>query len=356
MNRIDSLDGLRGVAILLVIFYHAYARWSPLVPYGDSLADIAVIKYGYLGVELFFLVSGYVILMTLERCPAMPEFLYRRWLRLFPGMLICSVLLYALSFVFPDRPLGAPTVTSLLPGLTFIEPAWWAKLLGQPIRPLEGAFWSLYVEVKFYVIAAALYYWRGRHVMLAGLLAAFALACASRALGSAGVEGPARLLVIVVAQGSFDQFGWFASGAAFYLHSRAAGDRRWLVFAVAVALASAVAAHGVAGQPLLAAVLMAALFTLSFVSRAVRQLLASRLLRFFGFISYPLYLLHQNLLISVVVALGHTTAGFLRSAWSPLLPMLLLSGAAYVIASALEPGLKHAIAARLPRPRERPAR
>ena len=87
-HRIAFLDGLRGIAILLVVFYHAYTRWSDIVPYGARYAHFPVAQLGWLGVELFFMISGFVIYMTLEKCRSFGEFLYRRWLRLFPAMLL----------------------------------------------------------------------------------------------------------------------------------------------------------------------------------------------------------------------------------------------------------------------------
>ena len=54
MNRIQFLDGLRGIAILLVICFHSYTRWPKFVPYGHQFSDFYLFKYGYLGVQLFF--------------------------------------------------------------------------------------------------------------------------------------------------------------------------------------------------------------------------------------------------------------------------------------------------------------
>lgn len=76
-------------------------------------------------------------------------------------MLICSALILFTSSYFSERPAGIPTWVSLLPGLTFVEPEWWAMILGHPVHGIEGSFWSLYVEFKFYIFAACVYYWRG---------------------------------------------------------------------------------------------------------------------------------------------------------------------------------------------------
>ena len=56
--------------------------------------------------------------------------------------------------------------------LTFVEPDWWRALAGEPFPTLEGAFWSLYVEWKFYLFAALFYYWKGPRAMIVALLLA----------------------------------------------------------------------------------------------------------------------------------------------------------------------------------------
>mgnify|MGYP003609638691 FL=1 len=122
-NRIQYLDGLRGVAIILVVLFHAFARWPNLTPYGDEYAGFFITQYGWVGVELFFIISGFVIFMTLEKSSNIMVFMYKRWLRLFPAMLIASVFIYITAPFFYERPAGQPTWLSLIPGLTFINPS-----------------------------------------------------------------------------------------------------------------------------------------------------------------------------------------------------------------------------------------
>ncbi len=156
-NRIEFLDGLRGLAVLLVILFHSYARWPELVPYGSTFSDIMLFSYGWLGVQLFFLISGFVIFMTLDRCTNLSEFFARRWLRLFPAMLICSLFIWYTAPLFPERPAGLPTIDQLIPGLTFVDPQWLQRF-GIHAKPIEGAFWSLFIEAQFYVVAGASYF------------------------------------------------------------------------------------------------------------------------------------------------------------------------------------------------------
>ena len=341
-NRIEYLDGQRGMAILMVLLFHSYVRWPAIVPYGDRYADLTITKYGWLGVELFFMISGFVILMTLEKCSGVKDFLYRRWLRLFPGMLLCSLLIFATAGFFPERPAGAPSLLSLLPGLTFIEPAWWSRLTGHPIDSLDGAFWSLYVEFKFYCFAAIVYYWKGRNALIGALLAVFALASLVGTAGQHTGAGPILLLGRTLAHLSFEYFGWFAAGAAFYVYakSRLIG---WFAAAAAMALLSAAATGGLQWQNTLAAVLVALYFAASIVVAPIQALLTWRPLQFFGLISYPLYLLHQNIIVASVVKIGDVVGNSLPAVLFPLLPVAALSATAYVLVKYGEPYVKQQI-------------
>jgi len=334
-ERISYLDGHRGVAILLVVFFHAFTRWPTIVPYGDSFAHIFIFEYGRYGVQLFFLVSGFVILMTLEKCKGTREFMYRRWLRLFPAMLICSLIIFCSAPFFFERPSGAPTLTGLLPGLTFIDPIWWGKVLGRPVTALEDSFWSLYVEFKFYLFVSVIYYWRGRNAMFGAHLLAYALAItinlANEFLGTPTTQALAK----AIHHSSFVHFGWFASGAAFYVYHKNKKPA-WFYFGISVAFVSAFVSAERHWQPFLFIVSICLLFASSVVVPKIQAVLSTKVLQIFGFISYPLYLLHENMLLASIQKL----ASLSPLMYGPLLPVLALlpiSISAYYVAKKLEP-------------------
>ena len=162
-----TLDGLRGLSILLVLLYHSYSRWADILPWAASYRDCMVFEHGGLGVNLFFIISGFVIFMTLHTCETFGEFIYRRWLRLFPAMFIATVLIYGSASWLSERPVGAVTWRATLPGLLFVDSWRVNKLLPVDSKVIEGAFWSIFVEVKFYVIFGALYFVTRRGVILA---------------------------------------------------------------------------------------------------------------------------------------------------------------------------------------------
>jgi peptidoglycan/LPS O-acetylase OafA/YrhL len=342
-GRIAFLDGHRGVAILLVALYHAYARWPTFVPYGNRFGDIALFKYGSLGVELFFLLSGFVILMTLEKCSTPREFMVRRWLRLFPAMLICSLFVFVTAWCFTERPGSLPNLDSLLPGLTFIDDRWWQLLLGRPVSSIEGAFWSLYVEFKFYVFAAIVYYWRGRKVLIGALVFLFLVSSAIRA--APDVPGVSSLPLLRAFSDflSMRYFGWFASGAAFYVALQTRSNR-WFAIAMIAVIACAVSESHLELPRLIAALAVSLLFAASLTITIVQKILCNRFLQFCGAISYPFYLMHEGMMISMIVKLGRAFSD-IPMFLLPLPAIAVISFFAFVIARFCEPAVRAGLTA-----------
>jgi peptidoglycan/LPS O-acetylase OafA/YrhL len=159
-GRLSELDGLRGIAILLVMGYHYFyaLAGSGLYPYGDMFATVPIFKYGYLGVELFFTISGFVIAMTLETCATPWEFLTKRIARIWPPLLFCSITTFLFIRLVPT-PFAATDIQqwyNFLPSLTMTPASAW-QWLSPNIRLIDFSYWSLVVEARFYLFAAVLF-------------------------------------------------------------------------------------------------------------------------------------------------------------------------------------------------------
>jgi peptidoglycan/LPS O-acetylase OafA/YrhL len=337
-HRLTFLDGLRGLAILAVILYHSYVRWPAMMPYGDKYAQVPLFSYGWLGVELFFLISGFVIFMTLEKSLNFRDFISRRWLRLFPAMLICSLAVFASASLFPERPRGVVAMRDMLPGLTFIEPSWWEVFLHSPQGLIEGAFWSLFVEVKFYFVAGLLYFFIGGRKMIVALFLLFFSATAIGKLQHLFPAAGLRLPDLIMENSSAAQFGWFAAGALYYryFHER---KTSLLGAAILVALAAAIVTGGLKTQQTIAAVMVVAIFTAAVSISLIQSILSSKSLIFLGFISYPLYLLHENMLVAMIIKIGRATP-WMPSILMPLLPIGIVIGASSLVAVYIEPWVR----------------
>ncbi len=329
-KRIAYLDGHRGLAILMVVFYHAYARWWEVVPYGTKYSDrFPIVHFGVFGVQLFFLISGFVILMTLEKCTGAREFLARRWLRLFPAMLLCSILIFATAGFFHERPSGKPTWLSLVPGLTFVDLSWWSVIPGFSASPLEVSFWSLYAEFKFYVFSALIYFWKGRKGLFLGLTMAFAATILLKVANEISPHAVLGLAGKGLRGLGFEYFGWFGAGAAFYTYSKSR-ELKWFVVAVGLAAISSVFVRGWHWDHMAGAAVVGAVFTVSVISTTFQRVLTLPILQFFGFISYPLYLIHENMMIAMILKMDRMHLGIPDFLY-PVVAIAVLSGVTYAI-------------------------
>lgn len=347
-HRIPALDGLRGLAILLVIGFHAYSRWPELVPWATVHADFPPFRYGYLGVQLFFLISGFVILMTLENSRSFLDFAWRRWLRLFPAMLIASLIVFVTADLLAERPQGLPRLIDLIPGLTFTEPFVLDKLLGAEVKSLEGAFWSLFVEVRFYIVFGIAFFLFGdRSVyVLVGLLVLGLV----NSLLVQSLDGTAiKALNLFSSLAYLKYFGWFAIGAFLYNAWRERGTK-YFYWSMAL-LPLAILANGDL-EP--GAVLTAALLYLVFVAALfndwVGRFLSLRPFLFLGYISYPLYLIHENAMLALMVKVHQFFPGIPALA-SALPGVAVVIAVAWLITRYLEPVVRQLIVTAVARAR-----
>lgn len=188
-----GLDSLRGLAILGVILYHINFNWMP---------------GGFLGVTVFFVLSGYLItdILAMEwkrnKRIDLKKFWLSRARRLLPGMLVMLVITLAWITIFHSSLLGKMRGDSI--AALFYVSNWWYiyhKLSYfdnfNQISPLNH-FWSLAVEEQFYVvwpfiISLGLYYIKKQSRMILLIcLGAFASALAMAILYEPGVD-PSRI-------------------------------------------------------------------------------------------------------------------------------------------------------------------
>lgn len=150
-GRVETIDVFRGIAILLVVMFHFTAR---LPAYSLNITEGAPLPifFGWVGVYFFFIISGYCIFMTLERSATVGVFLARRFSRIYPAFFAAVLLLFVFGLVsyIPSVPeahfhVVPPNLADVVMNLFF---------LGEIGEWVDGAFWSIAVEVKFYLLIA----------------------------------------------------------------------------------------------------------------------------------------------------------------------------------------------------------
>jgi peptidoglycan/LPS O-acetylase OafA/YrhL len=315
--------------------YHCYSRW-PDVP---RLYTSAFNK-GYLGVQLFFLLSGFLIFMSLETSASLPNFLYRRWLRLFPAMVAVSFLVTLTSSFLYNRVEALPGYLDALPGVLFVEPRWLRDIFHLNVTgPLEGDFWTLFTEVKFYLLFGITFFlWRRRAVFLLGALSAFGavvyLVQIHGTLLDSGIFP--RASAAICDELNCRCYGWFAAGAFFYLFFET-GRRGYFAASVLCAMIGVLANATLADAGDVAVVSSVYLiFIAPFFLDFLRAFFSRREWVFFGFISYPLYLIHENASWAIIRRLSDAFPE-IPARLVPLFAIVLVCVLAWLIAAYIEP-------------------
>jgi peptidoglycan/LPS O-acetylase OafA/YrhL len=198
-GRVPTLDGLRGVAIALVFLHHTsvvVGPWNTARTEFDRVCAMLGFA-GWCGVDLFFVLSGYLITGVLLDARGRPHyfrnFYARRALRIFPlyyGVLTLVALAAASGLVRgPD---------SFLWYWAYLEN--WLYVANGAFSSTLAHFWSLAVEEQFYLFWPALLYWTPRRWLLGAVAVAIPLALVARtALSLAIRDDSARTVATYVA-------------------------------------------------------------------------------------------------------------------------------------------------------------
>jgi len=150
-SRIHEIDGLRGIAILAVVVYHWVLLFlSPFYPEIGKVDGLILLSYG---VDLFFVISGYLIgtiLLKIESLSGIGAFYTRRIVRIWPLYYLLLVIVY---LVMPEKNLF---VKAPLWSFVFFIFNFWESF-GKGFHPMLVHLWSIAVEEQFYVLSPILF-------------------------------------------------------------------------------------------------------------------------------------------------------------------------------------------------------
>ncbi|MFW0774873.1 acyltransferase family protein [Paenarthrobacter nitroguajacolicus] len=148
-SRLQIVDYFRFAAALMVVAYH-YLFAGIANGKVDSISHsgaVVIAKYGYLGVDFFFLVSGFVIAASATGKTAR-QFAVGRAQRLYPAFWVGMLLTAAVAAFLGDDEMSV-TATQVLANLTMMP-----EYFGQ--GPVDGVYWTLMLELKFYALVFVL--------------------------------------------------------------------------------------------------------------------------------------------------------------------------------------------------------
>lgn len=143
IKRYTELDAFRGIAAVLVVMFH--------LTIGEPQSQLGF-KFGVTGVDLFFIISGFVIFMSISKVSSPLEFIFNRISRLYPTYWACVTITFLLkiiqSVVFGK--ILKHSFLDYLGNMTMFQYLF-------KIKDIDGSYWTMYVEMLFYIFIVILF-------------------------------------------------------------------------------------------------------------------------------------------------------------------------------------------------------
>ena len=293
-----ELDALRGIAALMIVFFH--------LTMGAPESQLGF-KYGVTGVNLFFIISGFVIYKSIESTRTSIDFLINRFSRLFPTywtiVTFTFILIILHPYFWPDQSI-APNYVHYLGNLTMFQ--YYFKMPN-----LDDPYWSMIVEMNFYIFAFVfLFFRRIRYFSAIGVV----IACISSASYFFMNDAPIVQHLFYYCPLLF-YFPLFLSGISFF-NLYGAQEKKIRIYFVLLALyVSQLAlfhvqyADGSSFLTFNEHLIMLTVFYFVFLLFILNQLkfIVNRVTLFFGKISFALYLLHQFISLNYILPYAKET-------------------------------------------------
>lgn len=299
--RYYEIDLLRFIAAIAVVLFHLTYRGY----YADNLSPVRypilgeVFKYGYMGVELFFMISGYVILLSATG-KTVGQFFRSRFTRLYPAYWVACTLTFFVVRLFGPAVhapgwsdwLDAPVGRYLL-NMTMLN-----GFFG--VHELDGVYWTLLIELTFYFLIAVFigFGWLKNLPLVLAVWLAYCAFAASTASGT-----PFGYLLFPV------YAPLFVAGMVFYL-LQTSQEAKWKLYALLAAayllslrtvswrlVESAHSFHqpeSAFSQPI-GLTLLTSFFLVFLLIIHGRIRLKAAWLAKAGAVTYPIYLFHHNI-------------------------------------------------------------
>lgn len=307
--RVKEIDGLRGLAVLLVVIFHYTYKYNQI--YGHSFEPSHYFEYARFGVQLFFIISGFVIFYSLSSKSCILSFGYSRFKRLYPTYWFSLVLVY---FVVCYFGLDGRTVEFGDFAYNFLM---FHEYLGVP--HVDGVYWSLTVELTFYLIISIAFFKLNEQIDTVLII----WVCLSL-FTYAPLVDESLILKVFRKVLILKYISYFAIGIVLYrLYELKSVNKQQCRYKLILILPlSLFAIYLNDGVHFLLFTIFALLVLLSLLlieckmTKIISGVLNAKALTYFGTISYSLYLVHQNI--------GYVLLNFLYSMnIYPLLSIML---------------------------------
>lgn len=285
-GRLIEIDALRGIGALCVLIFHYSTRFQEMFPQASHVPFS--FPGGNYRVLLFFAISGFAIFFSLERISSVADFFINRFARLYPAYLVAMLLTLSVEYAAQATRLLVGPV-AILANFTMLEEFAF-------LPAVDGAYWTLSIEIAFYFCMIAIWKWAGLKRLEPVLVGWLVL----RGLFQLWPDMPERIIMLFALR----YVPFFIIGMLSYRVW--AGQRSWRQQAPYAVLALLSIAIGETWDVFLIGCVLLAIFA-AVIGGYMRWIAAPPLL-WLGGISYSFYLIHQN--VGFVVMLRVADAGY----------------------------------------------
>jgi peptidoglycan/LPS O-acetylase OafA/YrhL len=289
-RRLFELDAMRGLAASSVLLFH-----------------FGVFKYGCTGVDLFFIISGFVIFMSLEKSASLKRFWLSRLIRLFPSYWLSVIITIASVSLIGHE---------VSKGLGFVIGN---ALMLQPLFKttyINSVYWTLYVELLFYSVMSCLWYINQlkniEWIILLGLIAISLFNGIHLLIGNSSAWYTRTFIIGRSLFPLVSHFQTFAAGIIFYKRYTQ-GVTKSRIFLLLFTIIAAGLSHNDSVMinsylNTFEHIVCLVFFYIAFVLviKNKMKFLRFKLLIFLGAISYPLYLIHEPVAVGLMHYLATT--------------------------------------------------
>lgn len=316
-NRLLELDAMRGIAALIVVLFH-FTMDRPEMHLG--------FKYGVTGVDFFFIISGFVIFLTLSNTKNWKDFVVSRFSRLFPTYwtVVTFTALMWVVYKWINQESMSGLFAQYLGNMTMFQ--YYLK-----IHSLDEPYWTLLVEMQFYVVMLLIFSLKWlRNIVALGLLGL------SFVLLNHFVFSSAAPAIFKYSRGLFqlvNHFPLFFAGILFYKIKFRDGSRFAKIPLLLACLAAQIILYQDGGTSFLyisqmeyAAMLTIYFAVFSLYAFDIPMRIVNKATVYLGTISYSLYLVHKFVCVSIIIPAltKYTGLNFWAIVFGVCLPTVIL--------------------------------
>jgi peptidoglycan/LPS O-acetylase OafA/YrhL len=258
----------------MVVLFHYTIRYGQI--YGYATQPLFAFEPGEFGVQLFFMVSGFVIFLTLDKTVHAVDFIASRFSRLYPAYWVAILVTFTAVSVF-SLPGREVSMQAALINLSMLQQ--WLK-----VPSVDGVYWTLAIELSFYLVMYVLFITRNlERFNLIAMIWLSVIALSQYLEAHHGIQvHPILKQLLLLEYGNL-----FIAGTMFYKIFRKPHASAYLILAATLLIE-----YQLHGNRVILITLYFGIFWAFVMGYLIK--FAVKPLVFLGAISYSLYLIHQN--------------------------------------------------------------